>query len=174
MKELTEKAAIKLLKKHSTSAAYKHVLLHSNAVRKLALKIASKIKNSDRNFISTASLLHDIGRFKCPPWKDSVWHGVVGAKILRKEGLPKHALVAERHVGSGITKAEAKKIGLPIKSYLPKSKEEKIICYADKLVFGRRIGTLQQLVKRYKKEIGEAAAKRALKLHREIKKLQRK
>jgi uncharacterized protein len=177
MENISVTKAARLLKKHSTTAtAYKKILRHSRAVAKQALKIVSAVKNKkiNKKFLLTAALLHDIGRFKCPPpsKKNAVWHGVAGGIILRKEGLPKHALVAERHVGSGITKTEAKKLGLPLRSYMPKSIEEKIICYADSLTFGAKQETLQQVLKRYKKEVGEKLVKRTLRLHREIQRMQ--
>lgn len=168
---ITEQQAINLLKKHSASERdFRIVLKHSAAVKNLSLKIAKKIKGRkiDRQFISTAALLHDIGRFKCPPWRKSAFHGIEGAKILRREGLPKHARVAETHLGSGITKAEAKKIGLPAKDYLPKTTEEKIICYADSLIGkNERILPLSAVLKRYRR-FGKAVAERTIKLHNEL------
>ena len=61
--------------------------------------------------------------------------GVAGLQwILEAEGLPRHALVCERHVGVGISKDDVLRRSLPIpaKDYLPVSLEEKIICVADK------------------------------------------
>lgn len=58
----------------------------------------------------------------------------MGANILRKEGYPRHALVCERHTGSGLTSEDiaARQIALPPGIYTPQSIEEKIVCYADK------------------------------------------
>jgi uncharacterized protein len=174
MKKFTEEDAEKLLKKYSSSdEAYSKVLAHARAVKELALKIASPVKGIDMNFIATGSLLHDIGRFECPPGPKTIFHGVKGSEILRKEHLPKHALVAERHIGSGITEDEARKLGLPPRSYLPKSKEEKIICMADSLIFGDKPGTFEMVLERYKKEVGKALVKRTLRLYREIQRMQR-
>ena len=66
----------------------------------------------------------------------------LGAEILRREGLPKHALVAERHTGSGITMDQVLREDLPIPlaDYLPQSLEEKIICYADKFYSKGHVG----------------------------------
>mgnify|MGYP006929353995 CR=1 FL=1 len=90
---------------------------------------------------------------------------------MREEGFPKHALATERHVGIGITKTEAKKFVLPARDYSPKSIEEKILCYADSLTFGTKKGTLQQVLKRYRKEVGEQLVRRTIRLHNEIIKL---
>mgnify|MGYP003859395659 CR=1 FL=1 len=67
----------------------------------------------DLKFLNTASLLHDVGRFQYPPWKESVKHGVAGARVLLKENLPRHANVAQNHLGSGITKQVIKNKKLP-------------------------------------------------------------
>ena len=174
MKLITEKQAIALLKKYSNDKkSFDIVLKHSKAVQKVALGIAKKISGVDIDFIKTSCILHDIGRFRFPPGKYSIMHGVEGARILRKEGLPKHALVAERHLGVGITKQDIKeqKLELPLKEYVPKTIEEKIISYADNIVFGKREGTIQEVIKRYKKEVGEFLVPRIIKQHNEIMKL---
>jgi uncharacterized protein len=174
MGKFTESDAEKLLKKYAPSDdAYSKVLSHARAVKELALKMASRVKGVDMGFIATGSLLHDIGRFECPPGPKTIFHGVKGSEILRKEHLPKHALVAERHIGSGITEDEARKLGLPPRSYMPKTKEEKIICMADSLIFGDKPGTFEQVVERYQKEVGRALVKRTLRLYRDIQRMQR-
>ena len=111
MNKITEKEAIVILKKYAPDAKiYKIILEHSKKVQKIALKIANEILNTgffvDVEFIKAATLLHDIGRFKCPPGKDSIRHGVIGAEILLQEKLPAEALVCARHLGAGITKEE--------------------------------------------------------------------
>jgi uncharacterized protein len=165
MEKITEKQAVQLLKKYSPSSKdFKAVLAHAKAVQKVALKICKKVK-CDAGFVKTACLLHDIGRFQTVK---AVKHGIVGAKILKEEGLPKHALVAEKHLGAGITKQEAKKLKLPAKDYLPKTIEEKIVCHADNLVFNVRIGTLKEAVERYNKELGTKCGSRVKKLGTEI------
>lgn len=172
---LTEKEALRILRRHKTSEkAYRSILSHSQKVKKIALQISKELKGIDKNFLATAALLHDIGRFENPPGKEGIMHGVAGFNILRKEGLPRHARAAERHVGSGITKDEAKKLGLPVRSYMPRTKEEKILCYADSLVFGSKLGTLQMVLKRYRKEVGKALVKRTLKLNKVIEKMRKK
>lgn len=169
---MDESQAIKLLRKYAPNeTVFKIVLAHSKAVQKIALRIAKKIKSIDIDFIKTASLLHDIGRFKCPPdSRDNYRHGIAGAEILRKENLPKHALVAERHLGVGIKKQDIKeqKLDMPLKDFVPLTKEEKIITYADKLVFGDKEGTLQMVIERYRKELGKKYVERIKKFAKEI------
>ena len=87
----TEKDALKLMKKHaSDDDAYEGVMIHTMAVQKKALEVAdAAIKNGhdiDIEFIKTSIILHDIGRFKYPPGsKESIRHGVEGAKIRSEE-----------------------------------------------------------------------------------------
>ncbi len=177
--ELTEQQATALLKKYApNSRVFQLVLQHGKAVQKAAVVIGNAIAQNKRKvdvpFLKSAALLHDIGRFACPPGtKGSVCHGFIGAQWLRKEGYPKHALVCERHVGSGITKKEiiAQKTGLPKKDFFPRTIEEKIICYADKLIFQDRLAQPDEAVKNFKKDVPSYdALLRLIALHNEIEK----
>ena len=176
MRGITEKGAVELLRKYSNDKeSFSKVLNHSRAVQKLALEIANAIKkNHDVNidFVKTASLLHDIGRFKCYK-ENSIRHGVEGGKILRKEGFSGYAEIAEKHIGVGITKKDIEKqnLNLPLKDFIPKTTEEKIISYADNLIFGSRVGTIQEVIERYRKELGEEYVKKVINQHNDIEKL---
>jgi len=172
---MDEKKAVQLLEKYSKDRkSFAKVYSHSRKVQEIALKIAKKVKKNypdlDINFIKNACLLHDIGRFSCPPGKDSIKHGIKGAKILRKEGFEEYALVAERHIGAGISKQDIKKqkLDLPIKDYIPKTKEEKIITHADNLAFGAREGKFKEVYERYRKEVGKSCADKTRRLKEEI------
>ena len=179
-KKLTEKEAKALLKKYSTSIEdYRNILKHGLAVKKAALILAKAIVKKghkiDLDLIKTGSILHDIGYF-IASWNgpDFIRHGVEGGKILRKEGLPKHAKIAENHIGPGLIKEEivACKFKLPKKDFLPKTIEEKIICYIDKLVFDDRLGTLKEVVEKFeRKKLPRTAKERLIKLHNEMEKL---
>ncbi|MDD5086569.1 MAG: HDIG domain-containing protein [Candidatus Nanoarchaeia archaeon] len=179
MHEITEKKAVELLKKYSNSEeSFNAVLNHSKAVQKAALSIAKDVKKNHKinlNIIRVGSLLHDIGRFNCNK-ETSVRHGIIGSEILRKENLPEYAEIAERHVGVGITIKDIKqqKLDLPLKNLVPETKEQKIITYADNLVFGKRIGNINEVIKRYRKELGEDYVERIKKSHNEIEKLRGK
>ncbi|RMF54752.1 HD domain-containing protein [Candidatus Woesearchaeota archaeon] len=170
---MNKKEAVNLLRKYAPNKhVFRIVLDHSKAVQKLAVSIAKKA-NADVEFVKTASLLHDIGRFRFPPGPESIKHGIAGGKILRKEGFPELARVAERHLGAGILKKEIieKKLPLPKKDYVPRTIEEKIISYADNLVYGKTIKTSEWAVKRFRNEIGRECAQRTQKLNEEIKSL---
>jgi uncharacterized protein len=136
---------IKIIQKHyrTDPKTYRFLVTHSESVAKKALETARKVPelSPDLKFIEEASMLHDIGIFltkdaelECFGGKPYVCHGYLGREILEKEGLPKHALVCERHVGVGITaeEIERRKLPLPARDMLPVSIEEEIVCFADK------------------------------------------
>ncbi|MCQ2346123.1 MAG: HD domain-containing protein [Paludibacteraceae bacterium] len=123
------------------------LIRHSEQVRDRALLVVDAHPQwvnqhlVDRQFVAEAAMLHDIGIYLCDAPR--IWctgphryieHGYLGAELLRQEGLPKHALVAERHTGSGILMEQIirEEIPVPPRDYCPQSLEEKIICYADK------------------------------------------
>jgi len=117
--------------------------IHSEQVREKALEIAERNPDLklDKQFLSEASLLHDIGIFKCDAPRihckgthHYIEHGYLGAELLRAEGLPRHAYVCERHTGTGLTKEMIieNKLPLPHQDFFPQSLEEQVICYADK------------------------------------------
>jgi uncharacterized protein len=176
MRAITEKDAIKLLRKHSNNnKSFDAVLNHSKAVQKLALEIAKDIKKNhdvDIDIVRIGSLLHDIGRFKCYK-ENSIRHGVEGGKILNNEGLKNYARIAETHIGVGITKQDIEKQGLdlPLRDFVPKTTEEKIIAYADNLIFGSKRVKINKVIERFRKELGEKHIERVIKLHNKIEKL---
>lgn len=119
------------------------LLLHSSLVAHKALAVvdAHPELGADRGFIHEAAMLHDIGIFltdaapiHCFGKYNYICHGYLGADLLRKEGLPRHALVAERHTGTGLTLKQILECNLPVphREMVPQSIEEKIICFADK------------------------------------------
>lgn len=173
---ISESQAIALLKKYSDDdASFEKVLSHSKAVQQVALEIVDDfLKNGvsvTRELIKIGSLLHDIGRLKCfhnQPKQCPVIHGILGGEILRKEGLDEAlALICERHIGAGILKEEITlfKLPLPEQDFVPKSAEEKIITYADNLIFGSELKTFDDVLNRFINQIGFFIAGRFLNLH---------
>lgn len=133
------------------SLAYKILVNHSRAVAEKALKIA-KAFDVDMTFIYEAAMLHDIGIFMtnapkldCHGEFPYIAHGYLGRQLLEKLGLPKHALVCERHTGVGITKEEIIKNRLPLpqRDMIPLSMEEKIIAFADKFFSKQSDGSVR-------------------------------
>ena len=119
------------------------LIRHSRDVADMACDVAMRHPELHANaaFIREAAMLHDIGCFRtdapgicCHGTEPYICHGIIGAQLLRKEGLPRHARVAERHTGTGLTAAtiEAQRLPLPHTDLVPETIEEQIICYADK------------------------------------------
>ena len=105
------------------------LLKHSRQVADRCLAIARKHRELpiDVQFLEEAAMLHDIGVFRCDApsihchgTEPYIKHGPIGGEILRSEGFPRHARVAERHTGTGLPGFE------------PETLEEQIVCYADK------------------------------------------
>ena len=118
------------------------LIRHSEDVARKALGIAENHPelDIDRRFVFESAMLHDIGIFKtsapaiyCFGREPYLRHGILGAELLRNEGLPLHALVCERHTGAGLTKEEivAQGLPLPYADFIPVSMEEQLICFAD-------------------------------------------
>lgn len=133
-----------------------HILLtHSRQVADRALAIVREhpewVESGevDPIFIEEAAMLHDIGVVLCDAPKihcfgkhSYIEHGYLGAEILRQEGLSKHAAVAERHTGTGITHEQIirEQLPIPVGDYLPRTLEERLICYADKFYSKTKLG----------------------------------
>jgi len=110
--------------------ALRRVLLkHSRQVADRCLQIAARHPEmgADAQFLEEAAMLHDIGILRCDApsifchgTEPYIKHGPIGGEMLRGEGLPRHARVAERHTGTGLP------------GYEPETLEEQIVCYADK------------------------------------------
>ena len=139
-------------KYYASSPELRNVLLtHSRQVADRALQILYRHPEwqVDRQFVEEAAMLHDIGIIYCDAPKiycfgphKYIEHGYLGAELLRREGLPQHALVAERHTGTGITieQVEREELPIPERDYCPQSLEEKLICYADKFYSKSHLG----------------------------------
>jgi uncharacterized protein len=160
--------ALRLL---SQSGCSRRVIEHCKTVSALAVRIAKacekKGSNVDIKLVQVGALLHDIGRSKT----HAVDHVIRGAEIARSLKLPESIVsIIERHAGGGITVDEARRLGWPVKSYLPQTLEEKIVTYADKLVEGSRRVSIERTIKKLSKELGEghSSVRRVKKLHEEF------
>ena len=120
------------------------LLIHSRQVADRCLKIAKTHPELrlDEEFLEEAAMLHDIGIFRCNApsiqcfgTEPYICHGVIGGQILREEGWERHALVCERHTGTGLTHEQIVRQQLPLSPdghYEPEALEEQVVCYADK------------------------------------------
>lgn len=122
---------------------YQSVWSHSRLVAEKALQLAQAHPelDLDRDFVYEAAMLHDIGVFLthapsiyCMGDKPYICHGVLGAELMRADGYPRHALVCERHTGTGLTVDDiiAQNLPLPHRDLCPVTLEEKLVCLADK------------------------------------------
>ncbi len=122
----------------------RHILLtHSRSVADKALAIvdAHPELGADRQFVEEAAMLHDIGIVRtdasgisCFGAEPYICHGILGAEIVRDEGMPQYARVCARHTGTGLPAEEiiSKNLPLPHIDLIPETIEEQIICFADK------------------------------------------
>lgn len=170
---MTPEHAITLLRKHASDPqSFDIVLRHSQRVAEIAVGYAKQIGGMDLNFIECAALLHDIGRFQCPPGSAcSSRHGFVGAELLRAEGVDEAiARVAERHVGAGISRQDIieRNLDLPHQDFLPVTREEKIITHSDNLGKADRRWTMEEAVERHARGISPAYGERVRALGEEV------
>jgi uncharacterized protein len=124
------------------SEAHRILLRHSVRVAGKAREIARRLaaEGVDIDFVYEAGLLHDIGMLftdapdiGCHGSLPYLCHGYKGRELLEAEGLPRHALVCDRHIGIGLSAAEieAQGLPLPVRDMLPLTVEERIVTYAD-------------------------------------------
>jgi len=144
-----------LLKRYVQGMAGEIVTVHGSAVAALSLSIGRRLQlpEEELQFIAQAAMLHDIGI--CQVYAPEIGllgshpyivHGILGREILEKEGLPRHALVCERHIGVGLNEVDIVSQGLPLplRDMTPQSLAEEIICFAD-LFFSKKPGKLEQM-----------------------------
>lgn len=141
------------------TALYELLVVHSRAVADKALFLANQHPELaiDCQFVEQAAMLHDIGIFLtnapslgCYGTHRYIEHGYLGADLLRQHGLDKHALVCERHTGTGLSLADIEKQQLPLphRDMRPVSMEEQLICFADKFFSKSRLNielTIEQI-----------------------------
>ena len=154
---------------------------HSRQVADLALAIAARLAPElDPAMVEDAAMLHDIGILRtdapgieCHGTEPYIRHGLAGAGILRAEGAPEEIVrVAISHTGSGLTADDIARRNLPLPpgDYMPHSRLERLICYADKFYSksrGARRKTLPE-VRATMQRLGDTTLERFEELHREF------
>lgn len=168
----TRAQAIRLLEE---SGCAPNVIEHCKEVASLAVEIAEKAKAAGNNvnpeLVEVGALLHDLGRCRT----HGITHAVEGFKLAKNKGVePEVAEIIKRHIGAGVSKEEAKELGLPEEDYFPRSMEEKIVAHADNLVKGtKRITINERLEFMSKKDISEHVVQRVKNLAEEVEGLSR-
>lgn len=105
---------------------------HCEQVAEKALGIARVVKiKTNETLIEQGALFHDIGKAKTY----GLEHGKIGAELAANLGLhPECIAIIEKHIRGGMSRNEARELGLPVKDYSLKTPEEKIVIYSDRLV----------------------------------------
>lgn len=147
-----EKCVKILLEEGVNSNVLRHVLKVSEVAKDLADRVESKGHRVNKKLVAAGALLHDIGRAVT----HDVPHGVIGGQIVRRRKLDERlAKIVERHVGAGISEEEAAKLKLGTVNLIPETLEEKIVCYADKLVDSDKKIEFTETLKHFKEKLGE-------------------
>lgn len=128
----SEGEALALHKKYRSND---RILAHCRTVARVAMVMADEFerrgKRVDSKVVLAGAILHDLGRTRI----QTVRHGLEGSEMLRGEGVDEKVVeVVRRHVGVGISADEAKTLGLPDLDYVPRTLEQRIVCFADKMV----------------------------------------
>jgi putative nucleotidyltransferase with HDIG domain len=126
-----ETACLALLEKYHCPD---HIIEHSKAVWGVARIIGEGLIRKehpiDMALLKASCLLHDIAKYPCLVEKKG-WHDVVGAEMLKEEGLAAIADIVAQHVR--LTDRADSDI-----------KEEHVLFYADKRVVHDRVVTLRE------------------------------
>ncbi len=128
---------------------YELLVAHSHQVADLACELAGRLTEPvDTDFVREAAMLHDVGIFAtdapgihCHGTEPYLRHGIIGRQLLEELGLPRHAMVCERHIGAGLTAQEIleQQLPLPARDMLPLTVEEQLVTYADNFYSKSRI-----------------------------------
>jgi len=142
-----EKQVASLHKKYGST---KRILTHCKACawlsRMLVQRAGARGNPVNERAVVAGALLHDIGRTQT----QDAGHGHVGAAMLEREGVDSVVTnIVRRHVGAGISREEAAKLGFPEGEYVPQTLDEKIVCFADKMLDGEKARPFEEEVKRF-------------------------
>ena len=105
---------------------------HSLEVARKSLEIASRVKIPvDKHLVARGAIFHDLGKAKTYGME----YGEIGAQMAKELGLEDAIIqIILKHIRGGLTEAEAKELGLPVRDYTLRTPEEKIVIYADRMV----------------------------------------
>ena len=138
---------------HVKYGSGERVVSHCRTVARVSISLADAISTKgrkvDKRAILAGAMLHDIGRSRI----QTVAHGYIGAGILEGEGVDGVVVeIVRRHVGAGISTKEAKALGFPEGDYVPSTLEQKIVCFADKMVSSDSVRPLEEEVRRFERK----------------------
>jgi uncharacterized protein len=135
---------------HAKYGSDRRIVEHCKTVARASVALtdalAARGRAIDAKAVLAGALLHDIGRSRT----NEVDHGYVGARILEDEGVDRAVVeIVRRHVGAGISHEEAVKLGFPEGDYIPRTLEERVVCFSDKMVSSDRVRPFEEEVKRF-------------------------
>jgi len=146
----SEEEALKLHRKHGSNDA---IIRHCKTVATVTAVLVEEFRRQGKEVDSRAAvagaLLHDIGRNRV----QTVRHGLEGSLMLEEEGVDESVVqIVRRHVGAGISPEEAKKLELPDYDYIPRTREQVIVCFADKMVAADGVRPFEEEVRRFERK----------------------
>lgn len=135
---------------HAKYGSSERIINHCRTVARVSEAVSdaltAKGRDLNRSAIVGGALLHDIGRNRT----QQVDHGYVGANLLKDEGVDAVVVeIVKKHVGAGIEKEEAASLGFPPGDYIPRTLEEKVVCFADKMVGADRVRPFEEEENRF-------------------------
>ncbi len=142
-----ERQALSLHEKYGSN---EQIVVHCKTVARASMALSEALnargKPVDRKAVLAGALLHDIGRTKT----HEVGHGHVGASLLEEEGVDGVVVeIVRRHVGAGISPEEAASLGFPKGDYVPRTLEQIVVCFSDKMVSSDSVRPFEEEVKRF-------------------------
>jgi uncharacterized protein (TIGR00295 family) len=145
-----ERQALSLHEKYGSS---ERIVKHCQTVTRVSAilgdALAARGKAIDGKATLAGALLHDIGRTRT----QTIEHGFVGASLLEQEGVDGIVVeIVRRHVGAGISKEEAASLGFPEGDYVPRTLEQKVMCFSDKMVSSDAVRPFEEEVKRFQRK----------------------
>jgi uncharacterized protein (TIGR00295 family) len=145
-----EKQSLELHQKYGSGD---RIVTHCRTVARasvvLSKALSARGKPIDSRAVLAGALLHDIGRTRT----HEVGHGHVGASMLEEEGVdPVVVEIVRRHVGAGISPEEAGTLGFPKGDYVPKTLEQMVVCFSDKMVSADTVRPFEEEVKRFERK----------------------
>ena len=164
---ISYETAIKIL---SDSGCAQNVIEHCEAVSLLSVSTAQKLLASgiivDVELVRIGSVLHDIGRART----HAVDHAAVGAVMAQELDLDDRIVnIIKCHIGGGISRVEARELGLPDDDYIPTTIEERIVAHCDNLMRGiERITVDECILRMQSRNMGQESIDRVRVLADEI------
>ncbi|MYV97950.1 HDIG domain-containing metalloprotein [Streptomyces sp. SID3343] len=126
-----------------TREAFEKVHTHCGIVWRIAEQLLAGPGGAgvDGDLVRVGCLLHDIGVYRL--YDDEgrldranyVRHGLLGAEIVSKEGLPESlGRFCSCHTGVGLTRHDvlSQDLPIPVGDYVAETAEERLVMYADK------------------------------------------